>query len=67
MEVTHGISKRFITAKALSVSFPRVVAKQCCFITVFCLYFFNLSFKPTSPRKTSIRYEGMDKTVRKLF
>ena len=68
IEVTDRISKRHIRGKALSVFFPRVVPKNIVLITVlFSLYLFNLSFKPTSPRKNSIRYVGMDKTVIKLF
>ena len=48
---------------------PRAVAKNI-LLTLFCfffLYFFHLSFKPTSPCKNSIRYIGMDKTIIKLF
>ena len=69
IEVTVKISMRFIRGKALSVFFPRVVAKKycsyCC--VLFCMYFFYLSSNPTSPCKNSIRYVGMNKTIIKLF
>ena len=42
IEVIDRISKRFTTGKALSVCFPRVVAKYIHFtFFLFCLYFFK--------------------------
>ena len=69
IEVTDRISRRFIRGSALSVFFPREVAKNIVLIIVFCFVctFFYLSFRTTSPCKNSIRYVGMNETIIKLF